>query len=219
MPKIPKSRLALSTDMQNPKPLNPTSIISAPSTHHFYLPRKQHFEKSLNSFGLYFQVEVLPEFMERESRRIKLFWSVMYEVCQTFCVWKTFCGAFCSLFSPTKNRKLDGESIETFLKEKAPQNQWLYDSVSEICEEDETCIKNCVNMEIEDDDELPWPEDEIPDSLYVALYDIANKYFEKCAKINDKTLPREKWLSVETFCQYISLGEIMIRGTCLASLT
>lgn len=157
--------------------------------------------------------------MEREGRRIKLFWSVMHEVCQAFCVWRTFCGAFCSLFSPTKNRELDGESIETFLKEKAPQTQWLYDSVSEICEEDETCVKNCLNMQIEDDDELPWPEDEIPDNLYTALYDIVNKYFDKCAKINGKTLSGEKWLSVDTFCQFISLGEIMISGSCIASLT
>lgn len=183
-------------------------------------PDNQRFKTSLNSSnGFHFQVEVLPSFMERERTRIKLFWSVMHEVCRTFCVWKTFCTSFCSLFNPSRERKLDGDSIETFVNEKAPQTQWLYDSVSEICGEDETCVKNCLNMEIEDDDELPWPEEEIPENLYTALYDITNKFFEKCAKINDKTLSREKWLSVDTFCQFISMGEIIIRGNCIASLT
>lgn len=143
----------------------------------------------------------------------------MHEVCQTFCVWKKFCNAFCSLFNPARERALDAGSIESFLKENGPQTQWLYDSVSQICEEEEACVKSCLNMEIEDDDELPWPEDEIPANLYSALYDLANRYFEKCAKINDKTLPREKWLSADTFCQYISLGETLLLGTCIASLT
>ncbi len=142
----------------------------------------------------------------------------MYETCRTFCIWKKFCSSFCSLFNPDVSDH-DLEAVSMRSSRIFGLTQWLYDHVSEICEEDLTCVTNCLNMEVEGDDGgESWPAEEVPENLFRALFQMAQKFFAECAQKNHKPSSPD-WLKVEDFCQQINRAQTNFVQTCIESLT
>ncbi|XP_065220422.1 uncharacterized protein LOC135845642 [Planococcus citri] len=164
------------------------------------------------------EVEVLPEAIRNERKKVLIFWSIMYEVCQTFCVWKKFCNPFCELFNIEDEPRFD----MGFFKESKNSRQtlWLYDTATKICESDLLCVEKCLKMELNSEDyDQTLRSKETTDNVFKALYDIAKKYFIKCAEQNDKPEENVDLLTVDDFCQEATNGWSEYIQKCISSLT
>lgn len=100
------------------------------------------------------------------------------------------------------------------------QTLWLYDTASKICEQDLECVDKCLKMEFnkeEHDDSLHSRE--TTEEVFVILYEIAKKYFTKCAQLNDKPEENVKLMTVEDFCKEVTLGWDAYLQQCINSFT
>lgn len=166
----------------------------------------------------------MPEALEKERKRMKLFWAIMYEVCRTFCVWKSFCQSFCQKLNPDQSPEFDmtfdlmlaSEPLVAVSEMTGERTMWLYSTVSEICDDDSACIESCLDMEPDEDE--PW-QDEPPANILRALYELAKTYFLQCATMNEKPLTVVDAFTVKQFCREITAAGREFTQQCVASLT
>lgn len=142
----------------------------------------------------------------------------MYEVCRTFCIWKKFCSSFCQLFNPEDEPDFDMDFFRS--TKTSRQTLWLYDTASKICEQDLVCVEKCLKMELDGADYgETLRSKETTEEVFQILYDLAKKYFTKCAELNDKPVQNVELMTVDDFCNEITFGWSTYTEQCVNSLT
>lgn len=100
------------------------------------------------------------------------------------------------------------------------QTLWLYDTATKICESDLLCVEKCLKMELNSEDyDQTLRSKETTDNVFKALYDIARKYFIKCAEQNDKPEENVELLTADDFCKEATYGWNEYTLKCINSLT
>ena len=160
---------------------------------------------------------MLPEAVRNERKKVLIFWSIMYEVCQTFCVWKKFCNSFCELFNMEDEPRFDMDFFKA--TKNSRQTLWLYDTATKICESDLLCVERCLKMELHSEDyDQTLRSKETTENVFKALYDMARKYFIKCAEQNDKPPENVELLTIDDFCKEATNGWSEYIQKCINSL-
>lgn len=164
-------------------------------------------------------MEVLPEAKDKERRRIQLFWAIMYEVCNTFCVWRAFCKSFCQKFNPNEHPFFNN-TFDLVITLNLPatinkNNVGLFSIVTQICEDDVSCTENCLSTEIMEIEEDHLSKEEVHENILKALYELVKKYLIKCANTNDKPSTVPDSFTTEQFCREITTAGSEFTQQCI----